>query len=742
MVHVEHIPPRPARSARLRLPLPEALQDCLTEHGLFPLYSHQAEAINYARDGKNVMVATSSASGKTLCYNAPVMEAILTEPRSCALYLFPTKALAQDQLRSLNETFYPALFQSGEVTTFDGDTPQVERADIRRRARVVLTNPDMLHLGILPNHQQWSRLLRRLKYVVIDEAHTYRGVFGSHVAGVMRRLRRLCLFYGASPRFICCSATIANPGEHARKLAGLPFEVVARDGSPQGGKDFVFWNPPLIDQAKSVRRSANGEASNLFAELVSRGIRTLTFVRTRQLTEVVYNYTRHRLAETSAILAKKIKPYRAGYLPKERRQIERELFSGQLTGVVATTALELGIDIGDLEATVLTGYPGSIASTWQQAGRSGRSKEKALSFLIGLDNPLDQYFMRHPDSLFGKNFENALVNPDNPYILRAHLLCAAWELPLTGPDQDFFGPALLKEVPALEEQGLLRERRGRWYLSPSIIYPAQGINIRSTSGENFAIMDSSTASLLETIESSVALFQIFPGAIYLHQGESYLVEELDLAARTARAKPVTVNYYTQDKEITDLHIIKLMQEKSCGGIKVYLGEVEVTTRVVGFKKLAQFTEEVIGEEPLDLPPQHFPTVALWFDVPPGIAPRLAKDQLDFAGGLHAVEHAAIAILPLFALCDRNDIGGVSTPLHPDTGRPQVFIYDAYPGGIGIAEKGFDLVDELWQTTLRAIKECPCEDGCPSCIQSPKCGNNNKPLDKKAAQILLEGLLEE
>jgi len=742
MVHVEHIPRRQARSARLRLPLAEALQDCLTEHGLFPLYSHQAEAINYAREGKNVMVATSSASGKTLCYNAPVMEAILTEPRSCALYLFPTKALAQDQLRSLNELFCPALFQSGEVTTFDGDTPQVERADVRKRARVVLTNPDMLHLGILPNHQQWSRLLRRLKYVVIDEAHIYRGVFGSHVAGVMHRLRRLCQFYGASPRFICCSATIANPGEHARKLAGLPFEVVDDDGSPHGGKDFVFWNPPLIDQAKSVRRSANGEAANLFAELVSRGIRTLTFVRTRQLTEVIYNYTRRKLAEIGPGLSRKIKPYRAGYLPRERRQIEHELFSGQLTGVVATTALELGIDIGDLEATVLTGYPGSIASTWQQAGRSGRSKEKALSFLIGLDNPLDQYFMRHPDSLFGKNFENALVNPDNPYILRAHLLCAAWELPLTGPDEDFFGPALLQEIPVLEEQGLLRERKGRWYLSPSIIYPAQGINIRSTSGENFAIMDISTASLLETIESSVALFQIFPGAIYLHQGESYLVEELDLAARTARARPVTVNYYTQDKEITDLHIIKLMQEKSCGRIKVYLGEVEVTTRVVGFKKLAQFTEEVIGEEPLDLPPQHFPTVALWFDMPPGIAARLAKDQLDFAGGLHATEHAAIGILPLFALCDRNDIGGVSTPLHPDTGRPQVFIYDAYPGGIGIAEKGFDLVDELWQTTLKAIKECPCEDGCPSCIQSPKCGNNNKPLDKKAAQILLEGLLKE
>ena len=688
------------------------------------------------------MVATSSASGKTLCYNAPVMEAILTEPRSCALYLFPTKALAQDQLRSLQELFYPQLFQIGEVSTFDGDTPQVERVGIRKNARVLLTNPDMLHIGILPNHQQWSRLLRRLRYVVVDEAHTYRGVFGSHVAGVMRRLRRLCQFYGASPQFICCSATIANPGEHAEKLAGLPFEVVDNDGSPHGGKDFTFWNPPIIDEARSIRRSANSEAANLFAELVSQDIRTLTFVRTRQLTEVIYNYTRRKLAEISSALAKKIKPYRAGYLPKERRQIEQELFGGKLLGVVATTALELGIDIGDLEATVLTGYPGSIASTWQQAGRSGRGRDKSLSFLIGLDNPLDQYFMRHPDSFFGKSVENALVNPDNPYILRAHLLCAAWELPLTAGDDEFFGSAWLQEKPVLEEQGLLRERKGRWHVSPAIAYPAQGINIRSTSGENFTIIDTATDSLLETIGASVALFQIFPGAIYLHQGESYLVENLDLAARTAYARPVTVNYYTQDKEITDLHIIRVTQNKGCRGSKVYLGEVEVTTRVVGFKKKAQFTEEVIGEEPLDLPPQVFPTVALWFDLPSGIVARLAKEQLDFAGGLHAAEHAAIGILPLFALCDRNDIGGVSTPLHPDTGKAQIFIYDAYPGGIGIAEKGFDLVEELWQTTLKAITECPCEEGCPSCVQSPKCGNNNKPLDKKAAQLLLEGLLKE
>jgi DEAD/DEAH box helicase domain-containing protein len=739
IVHIEYIPRREAKYAELRRPLVESLQNCLKEHNFLPLYTHQAEAIDHAREGRNVMVATSSASGKTLCYNAPVLEAILTDQRSCALYLFPTKALAQDQLRGLRELFYPHLFQLGDAATFDGDTPQVERAGIRNKARVILTNPDMLHIGILPNHQSWVRLLRNLRYVVVDEAHTYRGVFGSHVAGVLRRLRRLCKLYGSNPRFICCSATIANPGEHAERLLGLPFTVVDNDGSPYGGKEFVFWNPPIIDEARSVRRSANSEAANLFTELVSSNIRSLTFARTRRLTELICNYTRQRLAEINATLARKIKAYRGGYLPEERRQIEQELFNGELTGVVATTALELGIDIGDLEATVLAGYPGSIASTWQQAGRSGRGRGKAISFLIGLDNPLDQYFMRHPDSFFGKSFENALVNPDNPYILRAHLLCAAWELPLTRGDEENFGPAFVRERTELEEQGLLKERKGKWYLSPAIAYPAQSINIRSTSGENFALIDTSTGSLLETIEASVAFFQIHTGAIYLHQGESYLVNKLDLASRTAYAIPTPAKYYTQTKELHDLHIVRVKQNKTLGEISVYLGEVEVTVTVVGFMKKLQFTEEVIGEEPLDLPPQVFPTVAFWFDLPPAVA-RVVAGQLDFAGGLHAAEHAAIGILPMFALCDRNDIGGVSTPLHADTGRAQIFIYDAYPGGIGIAEKGFDLVEQLWQATLKAITECPCQDGCPSCVQSPKCGNNNKPLDKKAAQIILEGLL--
>ncbi|MFC2066130.1 DEAD/DEAH box helicase [Chloroflexota bacterium] len=740
IVHIEHIPPRPASYAELDEPLAGELPDCLADNGLSPLYAHQAEAVNKSRQGKNVMVSTSSASGKTLCYNIAVLEALMNERGSRAIYLFPTKALAQDQLRSLHQLFCPSLCRAEEFATFDGDTPRAERTEIRKWARIILTNPDMLHVGILPNHQAWSGFLRHLRYVVVDEAHVYRGVFGSHVACVLRRLRRLCDLYGATPQFICCSATTANPGEHAEELAGLPFEVVDNDGSPHGGKDFVFWNPPIIDTARSVRGSANSEATSLFTELVSENIRTLTFARTRRLTELIYIRSKQRLAEVNPRLTDQIKPYRAGYLPEDRRKIEQELFGGQLLGVVATNALELGIDSGGLEATVLAGYPGSIASTWQQAGRSGRSKDKSLSFLVGLDNPLDQYFMRHPDFFFQRNFENVLVNPGNPYILRGHLLCAAWEWPLNSGDEKMFGPAMSQEREVLEGQGMLRERKRRWYLSPSISYPAQSINIRSTGGENFAVVDVSTGSLLETVESSVAFFQIHPGAIYLHQGESYLITELDLASRTAHAAPTYAAYYTQTKDLTDLHIVKTRRNKSLGKVNVYLGEVEVTTTVLGYKKKVQFTEQVIGEEPLDLPPQTFPTIALWFDLPPEIIAQLVESQMDFAGGLHAAEHAAIGILPLFALCDRNDIGGVSTTLHPDTGRAQIFIYDAYPGGVGIAEKGFDMITELWQATLKVIAECPCQEGCPSCIQSPKCGNNNKPLDKEAAKVLLEGLV--
>jgi DEAD/DEAH box helicase domain-containing protein len=740
MAHIEHIAARKASYGALDTPLDDRLQIRMNDCGLANLYTHQASAVNTVRQGKNVIIVTPSASGKTLCYNISVVQAALTEPGVRALYLFPTKALAQDQLRNFRELFCPSLISLDEVATFDGDTPRSERGDIRKDGRIILTNPDMLHVGILPNHQQWAGLLRNLRYVVIDEAHIYRGIFGSHVACVLRRLRRLCRIYGANPQFICCSATIANPGEYAERLTGLPCEVVDNDGSPRGRKEFIFWNPPLLDEAKRARRSANGEAIDLFSDLVINKIRTLTFTRTRRLTELIYVYSRKRIAEESYALSRLIKPYRAGYLPEDRRQIEQELFGGKLLGVVATNALELGIDSGGLEATVLSGYPGSIASTWQQAGRSGRSQGESLSFLVALDNPLDQYFMRHPESFFQKGFESVLVNPDNPYILRDHLLCAAWEWPLSSQDGQLFGPAFEEEKTVLAGEQRLREHRKRWYPAPSISYPSQTINIRAASAENYAVVDISTGSLLETVESSVAFFQIHPGAIYLHQGETYIITKLDITSHIAYARPSNANYYTETKEIHDLRITKESQKKGVGPANVFTGDVDVTVAVTGFKKKAQFTEEVLGDEFLDLPTQTFSTVSLWFDLPDQAAKKIADAHLDLAGGLHAVEHAAISILPLFALCDRNDIGGVSTPLHPDTGRAQIFIYDAYPGGIGIAEKGYEMIDELWEATFKVIDECPCQDGCPSCIQSPKCGNNNKPLDKAAAKIILWELM--
>jgi len=552
----------------------------------------------------------------------------------------------------------------------------------------------------------------------------------------LRRLRRLCAFYGCTPQFICCSATIANPKEHAQNLTGLPFDEIVEDGSSRGEKYFAFWNPPVVDEAKSSRRSSNSEAAFLLSQLIQNDIRTLAFARTRKLTELIYIYAQQQLPPSLAHL---ISPYRAGYLPEDRRRIEHQFFDGHLLGLVATTALELGIDIGDLEATVLTGYPGSIASTWQQAGRSGRSGGSSLSFLIAQDNPLDQYFMRHPEYFFGQNFDNALINPANPYILKPHLLCAAWEKPLDDSDKEFFSGDINAALAELEHEGRLRRHRVKSYLSPLLAYPAQNVNIRTTSRENYVVVDASQGCLLETVEASVAFFQIYPGAIYLHQGESYIITDLDLVRHVALAEPTSVGYYTQAKDITDIRVIELAKEKN-HGVKIYFGDVDVTTTVVSFRKKRQFTEEVIGEEPLDLPSQSFPTKALWFDLPQRAIDRIVHAGLDFHGGLHACEHAAIGILPLFALCDRNDIGGVSTPFHPDTGKAQIFIYDAYPGGIGIAEKGFEIISELWQATLKVVEECPCQDGCPSCVQSPKCGNNNQPLDKKAALILLKELM--
>jgi len=738
IIHWEQIPGREARYASLRSSLAPPIHTALKALGLLPLYEHQAEAIDIALSGRNVVIATPAASGKTLCYNVPVLNTIAERKNSRALYLFPVKALAQDQLKTLNEMAAAADLNIW-AATFDGDTPQSQRAEIRRSAQIIISNPDMLHLGILPNHRSWASFLSQLKYVVIDEVHVYRGVFGSHVAGIMRRLRRLAAHYGARPQFLCCSATIANPREHAENLIGLPFEVITKDGSSFGGKDFICWNPPIVDLAQSVRRSAGAEATHLFTELVAAGTRTIAFARTRRLVELIYRYVSEELKKRAPEMEDLVRPYRGGYLAEDRREIERGLFSGKLLGVIATNALELGVDIGRLDASILIGYPGSISATWQQAGRSGRRGERSLSILIGSENPLDQFIMRHPEALFGRSFEHALISLSNPHILKPHLLCAAWEWPLSPSEAEYFGDcsAVLEE---LEKAGMLRRQRKRWFPAAGIAYPAREINIRSSSSENFCLVEADTGRILESIGADTALLEMYPGAIYLHQGDTYLITELDFASRIGLCIPIEAHYYTQPMEISDLSIIKIAAEKSVGRIKVSLGEVEVTTQVIGFQKKRIFTEEVIGVEPLDLPPRSFKTTALWFDLPPQIEKTLVRKELDFAGGLHGVEHAAIAMLPLFALCDRNDIGGLSTPLHPNTGKAQIFIYDAHPGGVGIAEKGFELIIDLWDRTLKLIAECPCEEGCPSCIQSPKCGNNNQPLDKAAARVILERLL--
>ncbi len=740
IVHQGDTAARPPRFQALDPILPAALQGALSDLGVQGLYAHQAEAIDALRRGENVIVATSAASGKSLCYHLPVLESILEDRTNCALYLFPTKALAQDQVRSLAQ-----LTRSTDkvrFATYDGDTPTAERGAIRRSTQIVFTNPDMLHLAMLPNHRSWYRLFRSLKYVVVDEAHVYRGVFGSHVANVLRRLRRLCQRYGSAPQFILCSATISNPGEHAERLAGLPFRVVEEDGSPYGGKDFLFWNPPVTDPAKGERRSTNTEAALLFSELIRRSVRTIAFVRSRRLAELLYVYVRDQLSETDPDLAQRVSPYRASYLPEDRRRIEQDLFEGRLLGVAATNALELGIDIGDLDATILVGYPGTIASAWQQAGRSGRRGERSLSVMVAQDNPLDQYLMRHPETFFGKPHESARISLQNPYVLKPHLACAAYEIPLAPGDSKLLGDSFPQLVRELEDEGMLRQRGRQWYLDTAIAYPAQDVNIRSTSPTFYTVVDQESGVILETVDEASAFTQLHPGAIYLHQGNPYLITDLNLESRTAYAQVTEAPYYTESRDFTDTRVLSVLKERRAANSRVYLGEVEITTTVLGFRRKAHFTEKVLGEEPIDLPPHVFKTVGLWFDIPPETLRHIVEQRMDLAGGLHAAEHAAIGVLPLFALCDRNDIGGLSTPLHPDTGRPQVFIHDGHPGGVGITEHGYDIIEELWRATLDVIQACPCEAGCPSCIQSPKCGNNNQPLDKNVAALILGDLLRQ
>ncbi|HXF81161.1 MAG TPA: DEAD/DEAH box helicase [bacterium] len=734
IVHERYLPPRRARYAALTPPLPEPLRAALAGQGITRLYTHQAEAVAAARAGRHVVVVTTTASGKTLCYNLPVLEALLAEPSACALYLFPTKALAQDQADALAE------FDLGvRVGTYDGDTPPAARRRLRAEAQIILTNPDMLHVGILPQHARWARLFARLRFVVIDDAHIYRGVFGSHVANIIRRLRRLCRRHGADPIFICTSATIGNPEEFGRTLLGAPAQVIDDDGSPAGPRRVVFWNPPILDRARARRRSAYSEASALFADLVRRGVRTIAFTPARKITELVYRYARSALAPVAPEAAERISPYRAGYLPEERRAIERRLFHGDLLGVVSTSALELGIDVGGLDAALLVGYPGTIASTWQRAGRAGRGREEALVVLIALEDALDQYLMQAPDYLFERPTEHAVIDPENPYILAAHLRCAAAEAPLSAEDAALFGPRMLEVAAILAEAGELAPRGARWYwVKPG--YPAGEVEVRSVSGRSVRVVDARRGRLIGTVDGGRAYEQLHPGAVYLHQGESYLVQELDIATRTAAVVPAEADFYTQPRSETDLEIRGVTHRRQWGGTAVCFGDVEVRTQVTGFVRKRLFSEEVLGEEELDLPEERLPTTAVWFPLPAALVADIRRRGLDLAGGIHAVEHAAIGLLPLFAMCDRWDLGGVSYPVYPEFDAPAIFIYEGHPGGVGITEKGYALLEEWLAATLRTIERCPCAAGCPSCIQSPKCGNLNEPLDKSAAVVILRALL--
>jgi DEAD/DEAH box helicase domain-containing protein len=754
LVHVERIGARKARYTSLKRPLLRSLVEAIKAGGTPRLYLHQAQAVDAVRDGQHVVVATSTASGKTLCYNVPILEAIALDSQTRAMYLFPTKALAQDQLRALKELIHhfknaSAKNQGGQPPVnpvfgiYDGDTPKNSRSQLRREANIVLTNPDMLHLGILPNHRLWGQYFKNLKYVVVDEAHIYRGVFGSHVAAVLRRLTRLCQTYDSQPQFICCSATIANPGEHIERLVGHHPIVIDNDGSPQAPKQFALWNPPFVDKKKTARRSPNGEAANLFAQLARHEIRNITFTKARVVAELILSYTRQTLDRIEPQYKDRIASYRAGYLAEHRREIEQALFRGDLIGVTATSALELGVDVGGLEATVSVGYPGTIASLWQQAGRAGRGTSSSLAILVGLDNPLDQYFMRYPDQLFGRSHEHALIDPGNVYILEQHLPCAAYEQPLTPADEQHFGHGFVEAMVKLEERGLVSytSDQDKWYFRGKD-YPAEQVSIRSVGSQPIVLVDGSRNNIrLEEMDEASAFGRVHPGAVYMHQGENYLVTELDLQQSRATLVPARVDYYTQAHERSEINIIRSLNHHQMQYSTIYWGAVRVTQQVVGYRRVRHFSEANLGDSPLEMPANVFETRALWWDVPAAWAGHLGRRGWDFMGGLHAIEHAAIGLLPLFAMCDRWDIGGLSTPLHPDTESPQIFIYDGYPGGVGITEQGFSLISELWEATLAAIKTCPCDDGCPSCIFSPKCGNNNEPLDKRAAVWILESLLK-
>lgn len=724
--HHRVIPGRSAEYGEPVRPLSRAVTEMLAARGVERLFSHQALACSLARAGRHVVSATPTASGKTLTYTLPVLEQLLADPASRALFMFPLKALAQDQLRAFTE-LTSTLPKSARptVAVYDGDTTPYQRKKLRQNPpNVLITNPEMLHLAILPHHETWSTFLAGLTHVVVDEVHAYRGVMGSHMAHVFRRLARVCERFGARPAHLFCSATIGNPGELAHMLTGLPVEVVKESGAPSGKRHFLFINP---------LEGAAHTAILLLKAALARGLRTIVYAQSRKMTELIALWA----SQKAGPMASRISAYRSGFLPEERRDIESRMASGELLAVITTSALELGIDIGGLDLCILAGYPGTVMSTWQRGGRVGRSVRESAVILVAGEDALDQYFMRHPDDFFDRPPEDAVVNPDNPAILARHLECAAAEYALRPGEAYLAPPPVQSELKRLMDSGKLLLDAAGERIHSARKSPHRDVDLRGSGGRYHIEADGVSIGFMDEHR---AFREAHPGAVYLHRGQSFVVESLSLAERMAVVAAKQVDYYTRPRGNKTTEILEIHDQGAAFGARIGLGRLKVTETITGYERRKTRGGQLLNIVPLDLPPLTFETEGLWFEIP-----RYAQDEAErrlfhFMGGIHAVEHAAIGILPLLVMTDRNDLGGISTPLHPQLGRAAVFIYDGVPGGVGLTRQAYARARELLERTLSAITGCSCENGCPSCVHSPKCGSGNRPIDKVAAQFVLEAVI--
>lgn len=722
--HIEMVDARPARFAELPKGIHPQLRDKLIELGFEKLFIHQAEAFDAFMAGKDIVAVTGTNSGKTLCYHLPTLQVCLSEPAARVLYLFPTKALAQDQLKRLNELLIPPL----KGATYDGDTPQGQRSAIRRMAHVVLSNPDMLHVGILPSHENWSTFLKNLRLIVVDEMHMYRGVFGSHVANLLRRLMRLCESHRNRPQVIACSATVANPVQAFRGLTGRDPYLITEDGSPQGRRTFIFWNPPLMQSGS--RASCNSTTSHIVADLATRGLRSLAFCRSRVGTELVLRYARKAAPEH----ADQIESYRAGYTPKERREIEKKVQTGKIKALIATNAMELGVDIGGLDAVVMNGYPGTVSSFWQQAGRAGRGAQDGIAVLVAQDDPLEQFLIRQPEVLLNKPVERVALNPENPQILGRHLLCAAHERPLGAQELERFGSSALELAESMDRAGELSYRAGSFYY-PSFEPPASAINIRGTHGPTISLMVDHVE--IGTMERWRALQYAHTGAVYLHRGETYLVKNLNLEEGRAVLSRQDVPYYTLPVTQSNVEQLANLRTETSGIADYSLVAIRVTDMVVGFKRKSVDGDRTIDVEELDLPPETFETVAVRIDYP-SRSPLESRgdDPFEYPAALHGVEHALIGVAPLIAGCDRNDFGSAWYAVTPDTLTPSIYVFDRTAGGVGLAEQIMNSRDGWRESALLMLQSCPCLEGCPACLLSSRCEASNENLNKPGAITLL------